>query len=119
MIRLFTIERVSNKPLRLLQNLSIRLRRWVSGLLLGNLSGTFLNFFRSQKIWDGCLIFFFLFLNEIVSFFSYNKNKFTFLVKNRNALLYSENIIFFIQIRKTGFLFSIFIDAFKVGSLFL
>ena len=63
--------------------------------------------------------FFFLFLNEIVSFFSYNKDKFILLIEEKNIPLYSENIIFFAQIRKTGFLFAIFIDAFKVGSLYL
>ena len=55
------VRRVIKKRFRFFQNTTERLRRWVVGFFLGNLIGTFLNLPRSQKIWDGSLIFFFYF----------------------------------------------------------
>jgi hypothetical protein len=67
----------------------------------------------------GWLLFFFLVSwNEVVSFLFYNKYNFKILIKSKKTILYWEYFIFFIQIRKIGLFFSIFIDAFKVGSLF-
>ena len=117
MIRCLIIEKMKNIHLCFSRNFEILLIRWIIGFFFGNLIGTFLNFFRSQKIWDGCFFFFFLFWNERISFLFYNKYKFIFIVKIKNIVLYWEYFIFFIQIRKIGFLFSIFIDSFKIGSL--
>ena len=59
MINRSIIRKIREKRSRFSQNILERLRRWTIGFLFGNLNGTFLNFSRSQKIWDGALIFFF------------------------------------------------------------
>ena len=62
--------------------------------------------------------FFFFSLNGTISFSFYHKRNLFYLEK-QIVLLYLKYFIFFFQIKKIGFLFYIFIDAFKVGSLYL
>nr|AYC63924.1 hypothetical protein Ycf20 [Flabellia petiolata] len=74
------------------------------GFVLGNLFGTFLNFFRNKIIWDGAILFIIILIFETLNFFIYNRK-----LLNKKLLIILKNI-------QIGILLGFFIDAFKVGS---
>jgi hypothetical protein len=84
------------------------------GFIVGSVFATFLPFFRELVFWDGFVIFLILLFSEIISYIIYHfeGRKFFFfeiLPKNRTPWE-------MINIFKTGLLFGLFVDAFKVGS---
>ena len=99
------------------------------GFLSGNLFGTILNGIRYYMNWDGYIGIILLFLIESINFiFYHNKNrKFSYFFrfperskKKRQRSVKKEktksNLLRSLNFFKIGFMFGLFIDAFKVGS---
>jgi hypothetical protein len=84
------------------------------GFIFGSVFATFLPFFRELLLWDGFVIFSILLFSEIISYIIYHfegRKFFFFEIRPKNRTPWEM-----INIFKTGLLFGLFVDAFKVGS---
>ena len=87
------------------------------GFLSGNLFGTILNGIRYYMNWDGYIGIILLFLIESINFiFYHNKNRKFFYFFRFSVKIPKSNLLRSLNFFKIGFMFGLFIDAFKVGS---
>nr|AIY30161.1 hypothetical protein LOBIN_cp020 [Lobosphaera incisa] len=87
------------------------------GFLSGNLFGTILNGIRYYINWDGFIGIILLFLIESINFiFYHNKNRKFFFFFRSSFKIPKSNLLRSLNFFKIGFMFGLFIDAFKVGS---
>ena len=87
------------------------------GFLSGNLFGTILNGIRYYMNWDGYIGLILLFFIESINFiFYHNKNRKFFFFFRFSVKISKNNLLRSLNFFKIGFMFGLFIDAFKVGS---
>nr|YP_009105557.1 hypothetical chloroplast RF20 [Lobosphaera incisa]AIT94279.1 hypothetical chloroplast RF20 [Lobosphaera incisa] len=87
------------------------------GFLSGNLFGTILNGIRYYMSWDGYIGLILLFFIESINFiFYHNKNRKFFFFFRFSVKISKNNLLRSLNFFKIGFMFGLFIDAFKVGS---
>ena len=120
MINIYTIKKNNSKKYcHFFHNIRRRLRIWNVGIIRGSLIRTFFGFPLIQNIWSGTFLLFLFLRTERINFIFCKTSPGLVKNKKQQSTLYLyliPIIIFSFQIGKTGLLFSLFLDAFKVGS---